>query len=83
MTKKHNAKTSNTLKIFYLNPRKVGSLHVGKINVYFLNSWLRMDKINKPRTISKWLQTQKAYTLQKPVGQKFIRRSALASGIND
>jgi len=37
----------------------------------------------KPKTISKWLQSQEAYTLHKPVRRKFNRRSTLASGIND
>lgn len=67
-------------KQLYYSTALPGSLSgLGK----FQNELTANKKRYKSSSVSKWLQSQEAYTLHKPVIRKFKRRVTLVSGIND
>lgn len=71
---------NGTLKQLYYTPKEIGSL--GGVQ-RFQGSLFSKGKKYKKRTIYKWLQSQDAYTLHKPVRRTFKRRRTVVSGLND
>ena len=80
MKKKHSQSRDLFLEKAYYTANKPGSF--GGINRF--KSLLKSKKKKyTAATVSKWLQSQDAYTLHKPVTKKFRRRVTIVSGIDD
>ena len=73
-------KNDKTLENVYYSVDQIGSL--GGLENFKLGLEKKQRKF-KTSTIAKWLQSQDAYTLHKPVTKKFKRRATIVSGLND
>lgn len=70
----------NIFSNVYYSPNDQGALGGFK----GLTSSLKSKKKHfKSSTVKKWLQSQEAYTIHKPLTKKFARRRTIVSGIND